>query len=977
MPVRVLSSDTLASSIDEVIKCAKETKRGFAPLYIIVPDRFTLECERKLLDDGLSPIGSAMLNVRVLTFSMLFRLVAQESGVEVKALDKARAVLMLWRAIQDVADDLVWFRRSSGHYNFAERMFNTLNQLTSSMVDFEKLEKSAKSVSVRSKFQDIVLIYKRYRELIAGYSDSASMLGWLINNIEGSESLKLAHVFICGFEHLSRQRLAVVERVTRVAHEVVVAVRRGSEFEGQLLAIAGNGIDVCHGSDWSTARSLHNLKAVSSSLDLEVAPMTYINSVSVAKSSEKPSYRQIRLFRHKSLQDEATTLANEVRGLLNSGVQPRDIVVLLADFDNTREVFGATFGECNIPINIDQGVPLSEVAISRRVQDLLALANHDKAENFLAVARHMLEPEEFFKLENFCLKRNLGLKRYLDREKNETLNTLQRWVSEIRKQKTVVGFSNALSNYTAVRNTDGLVEEHRLNTIAQEKIEEILRNCASILGDMRMDIRAFGNLFLTLANAVKISTVPTFANRVLVAPLTDWQPSPTPHIIIANTHDGNFPPAQPDTDILTAHDIRNTQLHIEPTAAQQNARSRTHANQTMASSTKGLIVSHLATTSSNEPTQQSEIFEKLVKKFPNALVPTNLIPILTHEGKRVASPIHSKHFATHEVLTAIGRGTAFAEPIFYNSLLKSVKLPRLPIQDFERPEPNIEKGAELFFGTGSNGRISVTTLESFYTCPYCNFIQRGLGLKRREIYRVGANIIGSLLHKIVEEFTKLLILGESVSDNQKRAIVKVTLESPEFEFFCQDPINLPLVEVLKREALSIMNHIECQVQESEFKPKFVERKLVGSIDVDGQTFDLVGKIDRIDENPSGEALIIDYKTGASGASFSIAKDVPSGAKLQLPLYMGFLPNAVGAVYYPLLAGFATTKGDGPNFKGLTPDKTWDSVLSLAREMAERAIRQMRDGYIRKERLESGFCTLCLNHPGSIVRKKNEDLGGCK
>jgi ATP-dependent helicase/DNAse subunit B len=113
-------------------------------------------------------------------------------------------------------------------------MFNTVNQLTSSMADFSTLEKNATSPVTRQKMHDISIIHKRYRELTADYTDGAGMLAWLIENITKNETVKDAHFYLTGFEHLSIQRAEVVRRIARAAKSFTMGIRRGSELEGIL-----------------------------------------------------------------------------------------------------------------------------------------------------------------------------------------------------------------------------------------------------------------------------------------------------------------------------------------------------------------------------------------------------------------------------------------------------------------------------------------------------------------------------------------------------------------------------------------------------------------------------------------------------------------------------------------------------------------------------------------------------------------------
>jgi hypothetical protein len=61
---------------------------------------------------------------------------------------------------------------------------------------------------------------------------------------------------------------------------------------------------------------------------------------------------------------------------------------------------------------------------------------------------------------------------------------------------------------------------------------------------------------------------------------------------------------------------------------------------------------------------------------------------------------------------------------------------------------NIQRGEELFF---HEGRISPTSLESYFGCPFGHFVGKGLRLKEREEAVVLATDSGDLIHKLLQE----------------------------------------------------------------------------------------------------------------------------------------------------------------------------------------------------------------------------------
>jgi len=910
---------------------------------------------------------------------MLYNLVASEAESVPKILDKNRAVLFMWRAVEDVRAHLQWFARSTHHYSFAEKMFNTINQLSSSLVDFSTLEKNAKTEITKKKMHDISLIYRRYRELTAEYTDSGGMLSYLIENLKGSQNIKSSSIYVCGFEHLSIQRLAVLQELLKVAKNVTIGVKENSELESQILPI------------------LFNKKNVS-----------VISSEVKSSASEKPTISV-----HKTTQNEAVDVANRVRGLLNDGVSPNDIRILLCDYENSYQIFEQVFAQCNIPVNLDVGVPLVETPMAVFVADCLAIANHDHAETFIPILKSKylgIDPDDASRIENYCLKRNWGLAKFVSvisktcsqGERWDNINNVQgllteqsEWrnlaseakrklesflihIKKLSKSKTVGELARATSDLlfssaeacviSIPAESDGLrlsstaksKSDVALDELCLQKFWNLFETFAELLPDKKLDIFEFGNLFATVANAVKVSTIPTFANRVSLINMAEYQPSFVPHLFVANIHDGVFPISQPDTDILTETDIRAMAVTIEPTATMQNTRSRNHCLEILGSYTKFLHLSNIVTNSANEEVAMSEIVEKILAQNPSALCESG--------------EINSRHFAMHRVLTAIGNESAFSDMKYYNSVLQSLDLKDFKIPDLKTNDDNISCGKELFFG---ENRLGVTTLESFFACPYYNFLTRGLKLKKRPLYKMGSDVLGNLIHKIVEEYTKLLIekTKDKITEKCVAKIIDDVIKTPEFAYFTLDAQNRPLVSSLKREIRVIIKQIDAHLEQSEFYPKYVEKSLkykVGDVT-------LSGKADRVDVKASkvnsvDEVFVIDYKTG-SIVDFRL-KDLYLGTKLQLPLYLKMLESEKfvpsGAVYFHLKSGLSKEN----KLKGMTDysDENLANVIKYSDYMAKQGLSHMGDGVIK---CSSGSDKVCRYCPYFALCNEKENLRSCE
>ena len=501
MKVTVYQGDNFVLTNEHVLKQAAG-QPVLAPVLVLVPDRFTLQAERFLLKQRPN-----LLNLRVVTFSMLYRLVSEELNHDkapVEILDKTSAVLNLWTAIREVQGELTWFKTSAGHYDFAEKMFNTINQIRSSCVDFASLEGIAKTAVAKKKYHDINLIYQAYCRILGARTDTSGMLEYLLAHASESSLVQSASIFVCGFASLSPARLQVLSALCRTAKQVNIAASE-VEFSNQLAAYPHYQIQA------------------------------------------QPFTPQVVKIRQETERGEATIIVEKIVSLLAQGVSSEDIVVLLIEFDTLAPVWQVVADKYHLPVNLDVGTKLSTLPEAKYLRDLLELLANDDTENTVAVLFNQysgIDDATAFDLENKIIK--AGLRAGM--------------VPEIKK-------------LSATKDAKTLCEQLKQFT-TNEKLQKILDQ---IIADYTQpfNLRELINLFWTLCSATKVSNIPQYIDRVLIAPVNDWVPTRVQHLFIANCTLDNFPQGQNDDDILQEADLVGTQ--ITPTPSLQRERNFRHA----------------------------------------------------------------------------------------------------------------------------------------------------------------------------------------------------------------------------------------------------------------------------------------------------------------------------------------------------------------------------------------------------------------
>lgn len=197
--------------------------------------------------------------------------------------------------------------------------------------------------------------------------------------------------------------------------------------------------------------------------------------------------------------------------------------------------------------------------------------------------------------------------------------------------------------------------------------------------------------------------------------------------------------------------------------------------------------------------------------------------------------------------------------------------------------------------------LSVTALEQYARCPFRFGMERIFAVKEpmKKDVRVSPLDLGHLIHQVIQHiYEEEDLIGQpfhrlSETDKgrigQKVETVFLTLwEEVEQRYLSLSRLEL---ELIKREWLKRLRkwweaerkHFWDHEPVKEMAIYSLERSVSLPIRLpSGTTITLTGKVDRIDVDHEG-FTIYDYKTGQ--AHLKMEEDVPSGLKLQLPLYM--------------------------------------------------------------------------------------------
>lgn len=224
----------------------------------------------------------------------------------------------------------------------------------------------------------------------------------------------------------------------------------------------------------------------------------------------------------------------------------------------------------------------------------------------------------------------------------------------------------------------------------------------------------------------------------------------------------------------------------------------------------------------------------------------------------------------------------------------------------EKPQTHqLDMPGRLEHGTARGGS---SILKHQALCPFRAFASNRLGAEVMEtpVDGISAKLHGSLVHKVLELFWKetkshaglLQLDAGTLAARVQKYVIEVTGEERGLKL---RPAFLKVES--NRLVRHVMDYLALEVQRDAFEVIGFEKEILPEIE--GQIVRLV--IDRIDRLPSGEEVIIDYKTGKVEPNkwFGDRPEDP-----QLPLY------AISAANTPAAVAFGIIRDDRCLFKGV-------------------------------------------------------------
>lgn len=900
---------------------------------IFCEDRLTLLAERALLKN----MGGSFYST-VCTFARFLK-------SDERTISKQGSVMAVGDVMTKLQEEkaLQCFTNTTSIGNNAKCIYETLAQLSASEVTPEDLKNSLASLPddmLRKKIHDLALIYEGYKTFLEEnkFLDESKYLALLPSYLGNYPDMKNTNVFFLGFNSFTAQARSAIRAASKSAKNVVGIFCAGeaelytNEATTAFEDAFGKGVAV-------------QIRALGKPLfgEAEVLRQGLFDPEKMV--GPKMATERIHMFEAEDKTAEAEYVATQIRKAMceEASLRFRDVSVLTSDVAGYSLSLKKAFDEYNIPYFIDEKKSLKHHPLSRFLLDCFKVVR----EGFSPLATQSLTQNFFFgesdEYRNYLLKYanyRGGAKRAI-KTNDVVLESFDLEVLEQGRERLLLATKGIKSedsgrNYcNAVRKIlEDFDAEKRLEELGENldisqqgylsqiyrALERVLAEAELLTATQKMSVAQFEAILSDGLDATEISLIPLKVDAVFIGDITDSRIEQTKILFAVGMTDA-VPRTGSDTAIVSDKEIKrlaDIKPRLEPTVAQVNLRSRESACLNLCAFTQALHLSYALAADGSEPSV-SEVFHYINKLFSSAEKnEKGEYKALSKEKQikdadfkyKCSAPIPAlRQFLIEKKKYKEGEEDALKE---YSSLFEALdKFGVQEKEDFFRERTGhvrVECGETLFL---KDGKIYPTALETYFSCPFKHFVDKGLHLKEREETAVLAMDTGNFIHDLLQASAKKLKADKTDKDIAEDEKIKTDEDMRKFamkkgaEMLCKSVYAVQqdtesgsyFTEKLLAEGVEATVAMYHQLVNSKFAVKDTEKKI--SADFFG------GKPDRVDlaeveddGNKKKYLRIIDYKTGniqASALSYYI------GQKLQLQLYMSAFKGEeipAGVFYFP-------------------------------------------------------------------------------
>ena len=917
----VLNAYTLSECMDVMADCVEKYELEGRRNVVFCEDRLTLVAERALT----RKTGGTFLS-SVTTFARFL-------STDEKIISKQGSVMAIGGIMAALQRDkaLRCFTSVSAIENSAKCVYETIAQLAASEVTPDTLQESAILLPndvLKDKVCDLALIYREYSAFLAekGYLDESKYLALLPDRIRLDGNLCGANVFFLCFSSFTAQAMRAVRAAIESAKDVVGIFCAGEE---EIYTNRASNLfrRVCGEYGEVSVRNLgYQIGGEAEVLRCGLFDLARLKG-------DKLVTEKIRLFEAKDLSDEAEYIAVQIKRLLaEKGYHYRDFAVLIPDTAAYSLPVKRAFAEYGIPCFFDEKKSLKRHPLGGFLLAVLETVREGfSSSSVQALAQNIFfgESDEY---RNYLLKyanyRGGALKPLKENDVFDTAavesgrERLLKATKNIKRRGQGREFCNAIRRLMEdfevkekLEELEASVEDVALSSYLSQifaALDRVLAEAELLTADKEMSVAEFEGILAEGLDATELSLIPLKTDAVFVGDIAASRIEKV-QVLFAAGMTEDVPRNADDTALVSDKEIARlaeVKTLLEPSVAEVNLRTRESVCLNLCTFMDRLYLSYPLGADGTTPALSEALrYVKGLFKRENGELKTEKelseedfvyccsAPLPAVRRRYVERDLYKSNKADSR-----RRALSLSEALY--TLGKGGEIE--PLQPVGGGQVSIKRGEELFF---KDGKVSPTALESYFACPFKNFLTQGLKVKEREETLVMAVDTGNFVHEILEKLGGEIenIPSETAARAFAKEIGAELLKKPLYAAQADTASGKYSAESLLKEGEEVAAAIYRQVKGSDFKIEGIEKSV--------STPDFHGKIDRMDGTEKF-VRIIDYKTGTIKAD---PIEYYTGRKIQIELYMSAVKGdrtPAGVYYFPASVDYKTQEDSSSRYRML-------------------------------------------------------------
>ncbi len=964
-----------------ILNEAKSISENGGSVMVIVPEQFSHAKETELVNKT----GYITDRCIATSFKRLSYEALKKSGELKKNPDKIQKNILTAKAIYAASGELSLFGNVQKKPGFVSTIQNLISDFKRSCVMPEDIlsisDQLEDNTLFKIKLNELALIYEKYQKFLDDkFIDDDDNISYLAKIIEQKADLKGTKIYIDEFFRFTTAELLAIESFLKVGADVFVSLCTpflNKENNGIFAPVISTYYNLLSCAKKTGVEVFKPIYMEEKHRFKESAELSFLES-EFAKykcNSYNEETDNITLFAASDYYSEVTYLACRIKeNVKKHNLRYKDIAIICGDTQTYKNIIKTVFEIYEIPIFLDAKRDVLAhpivIMICSLFDILIGGTDTKYILSYIKSGYSTLNREETDFLENFILSGNIKKVDWLDNEKflkrarsvfddsedltetneelaQKVLDLKQKLLSPVLKLKEMMLKSRKINDrvealYSFFEDilladkirgkTDFLLKKGE-HDAAKEYAEvyniilEMLESLIICLNGESVGLERLYDLINAGFGECKIGVIPPVNDGVFFGDLPRSIARNVKQLYIIGANDGAFPPKAQIEGIINDEErilLKSKGMSLAPDTKKMTFDYDFMMYNTINISSEKLFISYPVSDLSGGGLRPAALVKKVKNIFPYLASSSDV------DGKKQSPEdlIYSKKSAFNYLL-GLKNLTVEQKKIYekleedekYLNMLLDAKQALRYKKEAQRLEPDVVK--KLYYG-GLKG--SVSSFEKYSGCPFSYFITYGLSAKERKLFDIDTPDFGSLLHKVIDIFSKTVAESEKgfkdITKEECEKTVYEILDSLVDKMFIKKLYSekkmLLLVKRLKKYAFRAAWAVCEHIKKGDFIPcafeaEFSQNGEMSPVEIElpsGDKITLIGKIDRIDKyEKNGELYIkvIDYKTGQKDFSLS---DIYNKLSLQLCVYitavcengdtiLGKNPRAAGMFYFKL------------------------------------------------------------------------------